>query len=141
MSNLRENLSTDDKRSLIGIRLQMLVDLFGKRVADDSMDALRRVYCDTLEGFPSYAISKGFSKAEQSCEKFPTPKTMREFIAGEVIADTSRYTFRTAKATDPITGEPIEVMLDPETGQRLYRPQDCPEGRWFLAKLKEIARR
>ena|SRR5690348_3569064 len=74
-------MSEEDKRSLISIRLQMLVDVFGKRVSSDSMEALKRVYCDALSVFPALTISKAFAHAEQECERFPTPKQMKIFCA------------------------------------------------------------
>lgn len=41
-----------------------------------------------------------------------------------------------AVGMDPETGEPVNILVDQLTGQHLYKAQDCPEGRAFLASLQ-----
>lgn len=131
----RENVT-----SLISIRLQMLINLFGRKVNDEQLESLKRVYCETLGRMPVGAITQGFSKAERTCERFPTPKLMRE-LCGEFIHGTAGYDFREANGVDPETKQPIKVKIDNKTGEILYRAQDCPEGRQFLGLLRELGRK
>jgi hypothetical protein len=130
----------ESRQSLISVRLQMLCSLFGKRVAEENWDTFKRVYCEGLENFPADALSRGFKKAEQNCERFPSPKLMRD-LCGEFISGAYRYNFRPMDARDPETGAPVKAKQDMDTGEMLYRATDCPEGRAFLAKLAELAKR
>src|SRR5690348_11144017 len=70
-------MSEEDKRSLISIRLQMLVDVFGKRVSSDSMEALKRVYCDALSVLQGLTSGQAFGQAEQDGERRRTRKETR----------------------------------------------------------------
>lgn len=75
------DMSLEDRRSLISIRVQMLITVFGKKVSLDSLTALTRVFCDGLDRFPVDCLVRGFTKAEQDLERFPTPKVMRELCS------------------------------------------------------------
>lgn len=127
-------------RDLISIRLQMLINLFGRKVNEEQLEGMKRVYADTLDRMPAYAITGGFTKAERSCDRLPTPKAMRE-LCGECLHGGNGYDFRDAKGEDPETGAAITIKIDAKTGERLYKAQDCPEGREFLAKLREFGRK
>ena len=39
---------------------------------------------------------------------------------------------------DPETNEPVNIMVDALTGEHMYRATDCPEGRGFIAKMREM---
>jgi hypothetical protein len=161
-------MDLESKRSLISIRLQMLIDVFGKRVTDEGLEALRRIYCDALENFPEKVICKGFSRAEQTLERFPTPKTLAGICGEAMPPQTWRYDFRPSEDVDPEFGTPVKVLIDPDPNcaqcrapksehptsackeyktsglgddRVMFKPQDCPEGRAFLKKLREIAGR
>jgi hypothetical protein len=156
----------EDKLSLISIRLQMLIDLFGKKVSDNGLEALKRVYCDALQNFTKQAISAGFSKVEKNCDRFPTPKLLAYVCQENMPSEAWRYSFSPYEDQDPETGETVSVIIDPDPtcytcreprsshpskrckqytksglgdDRVMFRPQDCPEGRAFLAKLKEIS--
>jgi len=128
-------------RSLISVRIQMLMALFGKKVSDEGFESVKRVYCDALEGFASEAIMGGFRKAEQSCERFPTPKAIRELCSECSVSTLWRYTYNSSKAIDPETKQTVPVKIDPETREILYKATDCPEGRAFLARLRELGKK
>ena len=123
-----------DKIDLIRIRLQMLMAVFGKRLADEHQGAFYDVYLRNLEKYPVGVLTKAFAKAEQELERFPTPKILREICNSEMPSQTWKYHYK--DATDD---EGIPCKVDPETGEHLYLPQNCPEGREFLAKLSELA--
>lgn len=123
----------------------MLAEVYGKRPKPEQMEALKRVFCDALENLPESAISKGFSKAEQVLERFPTPKAMRELCSEFVPNEAWRRDYKAADGTDPETGDQVRVLIDPAPespkDRSMYRPQDCPEGRLFLLKLRSLARK
>lgn len=127
-------------RDLISIRLQMLINLFGRKVNEEQLEGMKRVYSDTLDRMPAYAITGGFTKAERTCDRLPTPKVMRE-LCGECLQGGNNYDFREANGEDPETKAPIKIRIDAKTGERLYKAQDCPEGRTFLALLRQLGRK
>lgn len=131
----------EGRRSLISVRLQMLISLFNKKISSESLEALTRVYCTALENFPERSITQGFNNAEQALERFPTPKILRELCNKFAPSNVWKYHFKPGKARDPETGEEVDILIDPDPAagksNQVFRPQDCPEGRRFLAKLKE----
>src|SRR6266568_2111735 len=102
-------MDLDSRRSLISIRLQMLITVFGKRTNDESLEALKRVFCEALENFPERVIMKGFGKAEQELDRFPTPKAMRTICAEVMPPNTWRYDYK--PGVDP---EGQECLIDPD---------------------------
>lgn len=123
----------------------MLATLFGKKLNDEQLQSIKRVYGNALEKFPHHVINEAFNRAERECERFPTPKLLIA-IAGELVPSrTWRYDFKKAKRPDPETGMLVPVLIDPDPGRGkdpvMYLPQDCPEGRAYLKKLEEIASR
>ena len=153
-------LDLEGRRSLISIRLQMLITVFGKRTTDESLEGLKRVFCEALENFPERVILKGFGKAEQELDRFPTPRAMREICGEAMPPNTWRYHYE--PGTDP-EGNPCLIDPDPDcdhcneprswhpsakcpmfSGERrkyMYRPQDCEEGREFLKQLAILGSR
>jgi hypothetical protein len=127
-------------RTLISVRIQMLMALFGKKVNEEGFESVKRVYCDALEGFDTDAITGGFKKAEQSCERLPSPRLLRDFCGEFSAGGAWRYSYTPSRALDPETKAPVDVKIDPVTKEVLYKAHDCPEGRAFLKKLREIAR-
>lgn len=134
-------MDREANRTLISVRLQMLMSLFGKKVTDDGFESIKRVYCDSLENFATDAISGGFKKAEQNCERFPSARAMREFCTDCSASGLWRYNYTPSKAQDPETKAIVDVRIDPVTKEVLYKAEDCPEGRAFLVKLRELAGR
>jgi hypothetical protein len=132
-------MDLEARRTLISVRLQMLIALFGKKFSDDGLESVKRVYCDALQNFDDTAITGGFKKAEQTCERFPTPKAMKDFCSESTQSGAWRYNYGKSKALDPETGKEVEVRIDPVTGELLFRAEDCPEGREFLRKFRELA--
>lgn len=74
-------MDAEAKRSLIGIKLQVLISVFGRRISEDNLEQLKRVYCEAMVSFGPTAIVAAFKHAEQECERFPTPKQMRIFCS------------------------------------------------------------
>ncbi len=132
-------MDREANRTLISVRLQMLLSLFGRQVREDSLESLKRVYCEALENFTTEAITAGFRKAEQTCERLPSPRAMTGFCNESSRSGSWRYSYGNSTALDPETGEPVGVKVDPVTRDILYRAGDCPEGREFLRKFKEMA--
>jgi hypothetical protein len=144
---------------IIDLRVKMLAAVFGRKITDDLIIVFKRV----LGVFSTRVLGKAFSKAEAELERFPTPKQMAA-IAGELMpSGLWRYNFEPGEAPDPDTGMLVNVLIDPDpscdvcreprsrhphdkcTGMvdelyahAMYRPQDCPEGRAFLAVLRKI---
>jgi hypothetical protein len=142
----------------------MLCAVFGRRGSEER----KRVFCDALERFPLDVISRAFSIAEQELERFPTPRVMRE-ICQRIAPSTSwKYFSRPSEDKDPETGKPVTVLIDPDPNcavcrepkfahptkqctvyhssglgddRVMFSPQHCPEGREFLAELRNIANR
>lgn len=109
-------MSIEDRRSLISIRVQILITLFGKKVSPESQEALVRVFCDGLERFPADSLVRGFTKAEQDLDRFPTPKIMRELCSE----------FRTSQTEEARGCEACRF-----TGWKLVDRPDGP-GKWVV---------
>lgn len=122
---------------IIRDRVEMLGAVFNRKVTEQ----LIAVFQDTLTGYPVSALKKAFTKAEGQLERFPTPKIMKLMCNEEMPSGAWKYHYRDAEGKDPETGRPIRIKIDPETGEKLYRAGDCPEGRAFLEKLASIAGR
>jgi len=152
--------SIADRESLISTRIQMLADIFNRKITDGMVAVYQRI----LRGFPIFVLSKAFTEAESTLEKFPTPRILAGMCGAVMPSQMWRYSFRADQAPDPETGMFVDVLIDPDPlcdscrnpqsehptktcrefidklfSFALYRPQDCPEGRMFLARLKEIA--
>lgn len=115
----------------------MLMAVFNRKPSDE----LVQVFKETLGGFSYEALKDAFRKAETELDRFPTPKVMREICCGCMPSRNWRYNFAKGKAKDAETGKEVPCLIDPENGDKLFRPQDCPEGREFLKKFREMAGR
>jgi hypothetical protein len=111
-------------------RIEMIGAVFNRKITE----TLILVFQDALEGYPAAVLKKAFKKAELSLQHFPTPKIMRNLCNEEMPSDSWRYSYRTGQDAD---GTPYRI--DPATGEKLYRPQHCPEGREFLLTLRRLA--
>jgi hypothetical protein len=97
------------------------------------------VWQERLGMFANWILEKSFRSIEGSDEKFPTVsrclKVCREnkpYESEFSYDDKNRFTFTKDK-------DDIPCILDIENKCLLYRAEDCPEGREFLAKLKEVS--
>jgi hypothetical protein len=72
-------------------------------------------------------------------DRFPTPSKMGEIAVGFLPSTTWKYDYRDIKITDPRTGVQVDAKRDPVSGEHLFRPQDCLEGRAFLDTLRLLA--
>lgn len=135
-SSKRNTESVDDRLSLISIRVQMLAAVFNRKTSD----AMVSVYKDALQGYPMPVLGKAFTQAEQTLERFPTPKIMRSLANEAMPSEAWRYRYSKAESRDPETGMVVTVLIDPASGDELFRMNDCPEGRAFAAKLGEFSR-
>jgi hypothetical protein len=122
-------------RDYIRIRVQMLGSALGRKTNADLLDIFHR----HLSRFTIGTLRRAFDKAEGELERFPTPHRMAEIAAGFLPSSMWKYDYRDIKATDPETGATVDAKRDPENGETLYRREDCPEGRAFLAFLKALA--
>jgi hypothetical protein len=154
-------MSKEDTKALICTRLGMLINVFGKRTSEVQKQALERVWCDALGNLPAQAITDGFNKAEHSCERFPTPKSLRALCTEFMPSGAWKYDF-----SPSVDEDGVEVLIDPDPTctrcreprsihptakcqawersklgdhRLMYRPQNCPEGRTFLEVLREVA--
>ena len=124
--------SPESRWSYAGVRIMMLASVFGRKVTDEMVEVYRTALCN----YPVSVLAKAFAKAEQGLERFPTPKIMRELCNGEMPSTAWKYNLKDSRDRE---GTPCKI--DPETGEYLYLPQNCPEGRAYLAKMREIAGR
>jgi hypothetical protein len=125
-------LNRDDLESYIRVRAMQLMFVFGKKQNSE----MARVFSEVLIHYPESVLMKAFSRAERECERMPTPKVMRALCNEEMPSQAWQYDFK--RGIDP---NRIPCLIDP-TGKGdkkfMYRAEDCPEGRAFLAKLREI---
>jgi hypothetical protein len=122
------------------------------------------VFEEVLKNYPKAVIQKAFTKAESELERFPTPKIMRTICSESMPSQTWRYDFE--PSVDYDAESEVRVLIDPDPtcsicrepksihplkkcgrytpsglgdDRVMFRPQDCPEGREFLLKLRKIA--
>lgn len=167
MSDVWKKLAERDNRTdteIIRDRVEILAAVFNRKINEQ----LILVFQDALRGYPKGALKRAFSKAETELEKFPTVKLMRTLCNGEMPSHAWQYTFTPSEDVDPEFGNTVRVLIDPDPtcsicrepksihplrkcecytpsglgdDRVMFRPQDCPEGRTFLALLAEIARK
>ena len=131
--NWKELGLSGDSRSdaeVIRDRVEMLGGIFGRKVTEP----LIAVFQDVLRGYPVAVLKNSFTKAESQCERMPTPKMMRAICNEEMPSQSWKYQYRPTVDRDG-----IKCWIDPDPPNKheelLYRAEDCPEGREFLAKL------
>ena len=125
-----------DPRGYIRERVKLLADVLG---AKEPTDGRIMSFQDGLERYCESALRKAFNRAEQELERFPTPKTMKSFCNEESPSESWKYDFKPGNDNNG-----NKCLIDPnaEGADRfMYLPQNCEEGKRFLAKLKEIAGR
>lgn len=132
-SNVAWKQNLESVEDYIRIRTRKLFSIFNRKKSDE----LVSVYQRTLGRVPIQSLNLGFNHAEERCERPPTPKQMLEICNEYRPSESWRYNF-----VPGVDGDGIAVLIDPSAASPaerfLYRPQDCPEGRAFLARLKEI---
>lgn len=146
-----------DLNEYIKVRVLMLAAVFNRKASDELVEVFREI----LSKYPFTALQKAFSKAESTLERFPTPKQMREMCNEEMPSSAWRYDFKPSH--DP---KGVPCLIDPDPccdscrepksvhphrkcaffqdrldAKYMYRPQDCPEGRGFLAALREFKKK
>ena len=148
--------SVEDRESIVSIRVQMLAAVFGKKCPDD----LIAVFKKHLNKFPIPILSKAFTRAETELEKFPTPRIVISMCGEAMPSEMWRYNYQPGYDPDgvpclidpdpwcdmcrlPRSEHPTKTCLfvDNLNARYMYRADDCPEGRTFLAKLRELAGR
>ena len=122
---------------LIRERVISLCDVFGKRCGDGLPGAVT----EHLKGFPVSVLRRAFRRAECELEKFPTIKKLRELCHEETPSQMWTRTFRSAVGKDTETGRLVNILVDPQSGEEMFYPADCPEGRKFLKLLHTMAGR
>lgn len=140
--------------SYISVRTGMLATVYGVKENPSRVD----VFVRHLKTVPLETLKKAFDKAEIAFEKMPSPKKVGE-LCGEFMPSQSwRYNFQPGHdregtpclldpdpdcdaCREPWSKHPTLTCAKPvdKLGARyMYKPQDCPEGRAFLAKLREV---
>lgn len=147
--------SLEDRESVISVRIQMLAAALSKKCPDE----LIAVYQRNLSRFPISVLTKAFGRAESELERFPPPRILAGFCQESMPSEMWRYNFKPGYDDDgvpclidpdpwcdvchyPSSEHPTKncaIPVDRLNARFMYRPQDCAEGRGFLAKLKELA--
>jgi hypothetical protein len=122
-----------EARRIIHDRVEMLAAVFSRKVSEE----LIHVYQEALAGYPAFVLRSAFVKAERELDKMPTPKTMRWICNDCMPSQNWKNDLIPSTAMDG--DREVQVLLDPSDGSIRYRPQDCQEGREFLALLRKIA--
>lgn len=122
--------SLENIESIISIRTQMLMAVFGKKENPDLVSVFKR----HLNVYPVWILGKAFTRAETELERFPTVRWL--LGACEQLRPSSlwKYSYK-----DSVDEAGVPCKLDPESGEKLYLPQNCPEGREFLEALAKLA--
>lgn len=144
-----------DIRMYIQTRVQILFAVFSKK----SSEELVLVFQNRLEQFSQPVLRKVFDRCESELERFPTVKQVLGFCYTERPSETWRYNY--VPSTDE---HGVECLEDPDPNcsrcreprslhphakcqeyestlqnHLLYRPQNCPEGKAFLALMESMA--
>jgi len=119
---------------LIRERVQSLCAVFHRKESE----ALEAVAVQHLGRFDSTTLRRAFNRLETDIEKFPSIRQMRSFCVEEMPSEAWQYNYERVVVKDP-EGKLVDATKDPKTGEILYRPQDCTEGRIFLAALRALA--
>lgn len=147
-------MNLQDIESYIGVRTGMLATVYGAK----ENQARCEVFIRHLKNVPLSALKKAFDKAEIAFEKMPSVKKVGELCSELMPSQTWRYNF--TPGTDK---QGVVCLIDPDPdcdvcrepwskhphekcsqvvnkldARHMHKPQDCPEGRAFLAKLAEV---
>lgn len=148
-------MKKEDVEIYLRTRAGMLMVAYGKKENPVLVD----LFVKHLAHLPYVAIKGGFDKAEISFERFPTVKKIAEMCGEFVPSQSWRYNFK-----PDVDHDGIPCLIDPDPdcdfcrqpwsqhpnakcakvvdardARRMYKPQDCEEGRTFLALFKTIA--
>lgn len=156
MSNSRSSESNlESIESIISIRTQMLMAVFGKKENADLVSVFKR----HLNRYPTWILGKAFTRAETELERFPTVRWL--VGACEQLKPSSVWKYSYKDSTDD-EGIPCKIDPDPDCdvcrkswsqhphekcsevvdklhAKFMYKPQDCPEGREFLQAMARLA--
>lgn len=155
LKNWRHVLKKEDIESYIRIRAGQLMAAYGKKEKPGFLDIIVK----HLGHLPEVAIKGGFDRAEISFERFPSVKKIADMCGECLPPQTWRYNFKPGIDSDgtpclidpdpdcdfcrkPWSQHPNErcgTVVDKRHARYMYRPQDCEEGRAFLAAFKAIA--
>lgn len=153
MSEWKKSEPADNRsqREIIFDRIEMLAAVFNRKISEQMIV----VFQEALGKFSKSTLKAAFSKAEVELERFPTPKIMRSLCYGEMPSRTWRYSFTPSHdaqgvpclldpdpdcdhCREPRSKHPHEKCKGFDGSVYMYKPQDCEEGRAFLAKMKAI---
>lgn len=126
--NSEQNL--ENVESIISIRTQMLMAVFGKKENPDLVSVFKR----HLNRYPTWILSKAFTRAETELERFPTVRWLVGACEQLKPSSVWKYSYK-----DSIDEHGMPCKIDPETGDKLYLPQNCEEGREFLKAFAKLA--
>jgi hypothetical protein len=140
-----------DVQTIIRERVEMIAAVFSRKISEQMVV----VFQDALQLYPKGAVKKAFAKAEQGLERFPTPKIMRDLCNAEMPSRGWAYHFLDGKDANGVA-----CRLDPDPNCDycreprslhprkscagfagsiyMYKPEDCEEGRAYLAKIQEL---
>ncbi len=133
----QDNRNADE---IVRARIEMLGGVFSRKVSEQMI----MVFQEALAGYPKEVLKKAFQHAERELERFPTPKIMRALCNENMPSESWKYNYKEIDGKDPETGRPIKIRIDPapihKGEEMLYRADDCPEGRAFLAAFREMTK-
>lgn len=131
MSNSNDSeQGLDQIESIISIRTQMLMAVFGKKENSDLVAVFKR----HLNRYSTWILGKAFTRAETELDRFPTVRWL--VGACEQLKPSSVWKYSYKESVD---ADGVPCKIDPESGDKLYLPQNCAEGRKFLKVLAELA--
>jgi hypothetical protein len=144
-----------DVRSYIDTRVRMLFAVFNRRESDELIE----VFKNRMEGFGEKTLRKVFDRCESELEKFPTVKQVLAYCYAERPSEGWKFNYAPtfdengipclrdpdptcSDCRDPRSYHPsarCKEYISRSDNRFLYLPQNCPEGREFLAAMREIA--
>lgn len=143
-------------RGYVQQRVKMLFAVFNRRESEE----LIQVFQNRLEGFGVTILRKVFDRCETDLEKFPTVKQVLSMCYQEKPPGAWKYNYQETRdkngvlcridpdplcrrCREPKSSHPEgrgckDFDLEPN-GELLYKAEDCPEGRAFMAELKRLS--
>lgn len=118
------------KSELIAQWCERLGHAFGRNVKD----TLVRIWQERLAVFTEQVLRAAFYHIEGHDDKFPAVSRCIE-VCGIVAPDRKSPFY-----PEGVDNRGVKCWIG-ENGEYLYAANDCPEGRAFLQKLREVARR
>lgn len=96
---------------------------------------LVRIWQDRLKHVDEPTLQKGFHHIEGHDEKFPSVSRLLEVM--RIVG----FKEKTPFYPEAVDKNGVKCWVDTENGDYLYRAVDCPEGRKFLEKFAELAKK